>query len=136
MKLVSRDREWSFEYERFRLSPQPAYYFEEPQGYKKACRRLCRKDEGRETMASELIMHRRSCCWNYWPQLRLPCSICGVERASCCWLPGSSVPKDVQEAFDKQQYEQVLKQLAKLEKEQGVAPDVRRLKIRSFLKPG
>jgi hypothetical protein len=36
LKLVSRDREWSFEYERFRLSPQPAYYFEEPQGYKKS----------------------------------------------------------------------------------------------------
>lgn len=35
LKLVSRDREWSFEYERFRLSPQPAYYFEEPQGYTK-----------------------------------------------------------------------------------------------------
>ena len=34
LKLVSRDREWSFEYERFRLSPQPAYYFEEPPGYK------------------------------------------------------------------------------------------------------
>ena len=38
LKLVSRDREWSFEYERFRLSPQPAYYFEEPQGYKKRMR--------------------------------------------------------------------------------------------------
>lgn len=35
LKLVSRDREWAFEYERFRLSPQPAYYFEEPPGYKK-----------------------------------------------------------------------------------------------------
>lgn len=35
LKLVSRDREWSFAYERFRLSPQPAYYFEEPPGYKK-----------------------------------------------------------------------------------------------------
>ena len=35
LKLVSRDRDWSFEYERFRLSPQPAYYFEEPPGYKK-----------------------------------------------------------------------------------------------------
>ena len=48
----------------------------------------------------------------------------------------SSVPKGAQEAFDKQQYEQVLEQLAKLEKEQGAAPDVRRLKIRSFLKLG
>jgi hypothetical protein len=35
LKLVSQDREWSFEYERFRLSPQPTYYFEEPAGYKK-----------------------------------------------------------------------------------------------------
>ncbi len=48
----------------------------------------------------------------------------------------SSVPKDVQEAFDKKQYEQVLAQLAKLEKEQSIAPDVRRLKIRSLLKLG
>lgn len=47
-----------------------------------------------------------------------------------------SVPKETQTAFDKQQYEQVLEQLAKLEKEQGAAPDVRRLKIRSFLKLG
>ncbi|MEO8048563.1 MAG: HEAT repeat domain-containing protein [Nitrospirota bacterium] len=47
-----------------------------------------------------------------------------------------SVPKEAQEAFDKHQYEQVLEQLAKLEKEQGAAPDVRRLKIRSFLKLG
>lgn len=35
LKLVSRDREWSFEYEWFRPSPQPAYYFEEPEGYRK-----------------------------------------------------------------------------------------------------
>ena len=34
-KLVSRDRDWSFEYERFRLSPQPTEYFEEPPGYQK-----------------------------------------------------------------------------------------------------
>ncbi len=48
----------------------------------------------------------------------------------------SSVPKGVQEAFDKHQYDQVLEQLAKLEKEQNIVPDVRRLKIRSFLKLG
>lgn len=35
LKLVSRDRDWSIEYERFRLSPQPEYYFEEPTGYRK-----------------------------------------------------------------------------------------------------
>ena len=48
----------------------------------------------------------------------------------------SSVPKGAQEAFDKQQYAQVLEQLAKLEKEQGAVPEIRRLKIRSFLKLG
>ncbi len=35
LKLVSQDRDWSFEYERVRLSPQPAMYFEEPPGYRK-----------------------------------------------------------------------------------------------------
>lgn len=35
LKLVSRDRDWSIEYERFRLSPQPDSYFDEPPGYKK-----------------------------------------------------------------------------------------------------
>lgn len=35
LKLVSQDREWSFEYERLRLSPQPDYYFNEPPGYKR-----------------------------------------------------------------------------------------------------
>ena len=33
-KHVSRDREWSFEYDWFRRSPQPVYYLEEPPGYK------------------------------------------------------------------------------------------------------
>ncbi len=35
LKLVSRDRDWSFEYERIRLSSQPGYYFDAPPGYKK-----------------------------------------------------------------------------------------------------
>ncbi len=35
LKLVSLDRDWSFEYERIRISPQPAYYCEEPPGYQK-----------------------------------------------------------------------------------------------------
>lgn len=35
LKLVSRDRAWSVEYERIRLSPQPDYYFDEPPGYRK-----------------------------------------------------------------------------------------------------
>jgi hypothetical protein len=35
LKLVSRDRDWSFEYERIRLSPQPGDYFDEPPGYRK-----------------------------------------------------------------------------------------------------
>lgn len=35
LKLVSQDRDWSFEYERIRMSTQPSLYFEEPQGYRK-----------------------------------------------------------------------------------------------------
>ncbi|ULA64845.1 MAG: conserved exported protein of unknown function [Nitrospira sp.] len=35
LKLVSRDRDWSVEYERIRFSAQPDYYFDEPPGYKK-----------------------------------------------------------------------------------------------------
>ena len=33
LKLVSQDRDWSIEYLRIRLSPQPDYYFEAPTGY-------------------------------------------------------------------------------------------------------
>ena len=35
LKLVSRDRDWSFAYERIRWSPQPAQYFSEPLGYQR-----------------------------------------------------------------------------------------------------
>lgn len=35
LKLVSQDRDWSFEYQRVRFSPQPGMYFDEPPGYKK-----------------------------------------------------------------------------------------------------
>lgn len=35
LKLVSQDRDWSLEYERIRMSPQPSMYFEEPRGYRK-----------------------------------------------------------------------------------------------------
>jgi len=35
LKLVSQNREWSFEYERIRMSPQSNRYFEEPPGYRK-----------------------------------------------------------------------------------------------------
>lgn len=35
LKLVSQDRDWSFEYERIRMSNQPSRYFEEPPGYRK-----------------------------------------------------------------------------------------------------
>lgn len=48
LKLVSRDREWSFEYERFRLSPQPDYYFEEPQGYRKRTTTAVPRRQGQE----------------------------------------------------------------------------------------
>lgn len=86
---------------------------------------------------SKLFMRRLLCRWS------LPAAVAiawfyllsGADQLLLA-AGSSSVPKDAQEAFDKQQYEQVIEQLAKLEKEQSVAPDVRRLKIRSFLKLG
>lgn len=88
---------------------------------------------------SELVGRR---CWCRWS---LPAAV--AVAWFCMWSGAGqlllaagtlSVPKEVQEAFDKQQYEQVLEQLAKLEREQGTTPtpDVRRLKIRSLLKRG
>lgn len=35
LKLVSLDRDWSIEYERIRMSPQPSYYCDEPPGYQR-----------------------------------------------------------------------------------------------------
>ena len=32
LKLLSYDRDWAFGHERFRLPPQPDYYFEAPSG--------------------------------------------------------------------------------------------------------
>ena len=46
LKLVSRDRDWSFEYERIRWSPQPSYYFDEPPGYKKRTGATAPKQQG------------------------------------------------------------------------------------------
>lgn len=86
---------------------------------------------------SELIMRRRSSRWNLLAAVAAAWTFVWSGADQLLLAAGiTSVPKDAQEAFDKQQYEQVIEQLAKLEKEQGAAPEVRRLKIRSFLKLG
>jgi len=46
LKLVSQDRDWSFEYVRLRFSPQPAYYFDERPGYKKRVSAIVPRQEG------------------------------------------------------------------------------------------
>ncbi|HMI39540.1 MAG TPA: HEAT repeat domain-containing protein, partial [Nitrospiraceae bacterium] len=84
-----------------------------------------------------LIMRRRSCRWNLLAAIAVAWFYLWSGADQMLLAAGTtSVPKDVQEAFDKQQYEQVIERLVKLEKEQEAAPDVRRLKIRSFLKLG
>ena len=85
----------------------------------------------------KLIMRRLLCRWSLLAAVAIAWFylLSGADQLLLA-AGSSSVPKDAQEAFDKQQYEQVIEQLAKLEKEQSVAPDVRRLKIRSFLKLG
>ena len=85
----------------------------------------------------ELFMRRHSCRWSLLAAVAVAWFYLwsGADRLLLA-AGTSSVLKEAQEAFDKQQYEQALEQLAKLEKEQSAAPDVRRLKIRSFLKLG
>lgn len=46
LKLVSRDRDWSFAYERIRWSPQPTEYFNEPPGYQKRRTTTVRGQQG------------------------------------------------------------------------------------------
>lgn len=86
----------------------------------------------------ELFMSSRSYRWNLLAVVAVTSFSLWSGTGQQLLAAGtiSSVPKGAQEAFDKQQYEQVLEQLAKLEKEQGAAPDVHRLKIRAFLKLG
>ena len=86
---------------------------------------------------SELTMRRRSCRWDLLAAVAVVWFYLWSGADQSLLAAGiSSVPKDAQEAFNKQQYSQVLEKLAKLEQEQSAAPDVRRLKIRSFLKLG
>ena len=86
---------------------------------------------------SPLMMRRRSCCWKLLAAAAVAWCAAWSGADQLLLAAGTlSVPRDAQEAFDKKQYEQVLEQLAKHEKEQGASPDVRRLKIRSFLKLG
>ena len=86
---------------------------------------------------NELIMHRRLYRWNLLAAVAVAWFYLWSGADQLLLAAGTvSVPKETQAAFDKQQYGQVLDQLAKLEKEQGAAPDIHRLKIRSFLKVG
>lgn len=45
LKLANQNRDWSFQYERIRISPQPEEYFEEPPRYKKRIASTGRKAE-------------------------------------------------------------------------------------------
>src|SRR5438132_5159211 len=86
---------------------------------------------------NELIRHRRLCRWNSLAAVAVAWFYLWSGADQLLLAAGAtSVPKDAQEAFDKKQYAQVLEQLGELEKEQRAAPDVRRLKIHSFLKLG
>lgn len=88
-------------------------------------------------MLSDRFRHRRSCRWNRLAAVAVVGFYLWTGASQLPQAAGaSSVQKEVQEAFDKQQYEQVVERLANLEKEQGAAPDMYRLKIRSYLKLG
>ncbi len=65
----------------------------------------------------------------------LVCVLAGLSP-SVLMAGASAVPKEAQAAFEKKAYQQALDELAKLDKERGAAPEVRRLKIRSLINIG
>ncbi|MBI5315602.1 MAG: HEAT repeat domain-containing protein [Nitrospirae bacterium] len=83
----------------------------------------------------ELFMRSRSYRWSFPAAVACFVLLGGADQLLFA-AGASSVPKEIQEAFDTQQYAQVLERLGKLGKEQGMAPDLHRLKIRSLLKLG
>lgn len=88
-------------------------------------------------MLSDRFRRRRSCRWNRLAAVAVAGFYLWTGASQLPLAAGaSSLQKEVQEAFDKQQYEQVVERLANLEEEQGAAPDMYRLKIRSYLKLG
>lgn len=67
----------------------------------------------------------------------LVCLVWWNERpAPVLAAEASSVPKDIQSLYDRQDYPKVIEQIGKLDKEVSGAPEVRRLKIRALLKVG
>lgn len=88
-------------------------------------------------MLSDRFRRRRSCRWSRLAAVAVAGFYLWTGASQLPLAAGaSSVQKEAQEAFDKQQYEQVVERLANLEKEQGAVPDMYRLKIRSYLKLG
>jgi HEAT repeat protein len=86
---------------------------------------------------NELIMRKCSCRWNLLATVAVAWFYLWSGADQLLLAAGTtSVPEDAQKAFDKKQYEQVLEQLGRLAQAQGADPDVRRLKIHSFLKLG
>ncbi|MEO7863013.1 MAG: HEAT repeat domain-containing protein, partial [Nitrospirales bacterium] len=85
---------------------------------------------------SERIICRRSSRGNWLAGVAIAWTFVwsGADQLLLAAESPSSRSKAVQEAFDRQQYEQVREQLVQSEKEQGASPEVHRLKIRSFLK--
>jgi len=78
----------------------------------------------RRSIRKSLLVAVPVACFNLWS---------GADQLLLA-SGGGAVLREMHEAFDKKQYEQVLERSTKLEQEQGAIPDVLRLKIRSFLK--
>jgi len=59
-----------------------------------------------------------------------------IGSAGSVFAASSSVPRELQSAYDGKQYQRVIDEMVKLSPEQRAVPDVRRIAIRSLLKLG
>jgi HEAT repeat protein len=60
----------------------------------------------------------------------------GVPAPLLCAAGSPSVPIEIQRLYDKKDYQKAFEELAKLDSVKASAPDVRRLKVRAFLRLG
>src|SRR5262249_46188937 len=59
-----------------------------------------------------------------------------IGTAASSFAASTSVPREIQSAYDGKQYHRVIDEMVKLSPEQRAVPDVRRIAIRSLLKLG
>ncbi|MBK9306053.1 MAG: hypothetical protein IPM58_02945 [Nitrospira sp.] len=127
LKLVSQNREWSFEYERIRMSPQSNRYFEEPRDIENAVAGPLKGVRSREVMNRFLRRAACLCCGLVWFISPMP---------DPAWSGMKPIFSRFTPLYDNMEFQKALEELNTLTNEEADTADVRRLKVRTLLRLG